>query len=109
VDDAGLRRAYEELARRAVADRLAFADRVQEVLDHAQAVQVELDERKAEVGAVRRELDAVRADAEALRGRVDELHRQFVEAHDAHRAVVESRSFRYTRPFRRLGRALGRR
>ena len=109
MDDAGLRRAYEELARRAVADRLAFADRIQEVLDHAQSVQSELDERKAEVRAVRDELEAVRADAEALRIRLDELHRQLVEAHDAHRAVVESRSFRYTRPFRGLSRVLGRR
>lgn len=109
MDDAGLRRAYEELARKAVADRLAFADRVQEVLDHAQAVQTELDERKAEIRAVRQELDDVRADAETLRARIDELHRQLVDAHEAHRAIEESRSFRYTRPLRDLARALGRR
>ena len=100
-----LRRSYEELARRTVADRLAFADRVQEVLDHAQLVQAELEELRG----VREEVERLAADADALRSRIDELHLELVDAHEAHRAVVESRSFRYTRPFRGLARALGRR
>jgi hypothetical protein len=100
-----LRRTYEELARRAVADRLAFADRVQEILDHAHIVQAELDALRG----VREDVERLEADADALRKRVDELHRELVDAHEAHRAIVESRSFRYTRPFRGLARLLGRR
>jgi seryl-tRNA synthetase len=97
----GLRRAHEELARRVTAERLAFADRVQEVLDHAQHLQRELDLRDEQIGQLEE-------DAAALRARIEELHGELLEAHDNHRAVVESRSFRYTRPFRGIGRALHR-
>lgn len=96
-----LRRAYEELARRVAEDRLAFADRVQEVLDRAQHLQRELELRDELIAGLEE-------DARALRARIEELHAELVEAHDNHRAVVESRSFRYTRPLRGLSRAVRR-
>ena len=102
MDVERLRTAYEELARKTVEDRLAFADRVQEVLDHAQRLQAELDDRTEQVRGLR-------ADVEALRVRVDELHRELVEAHESQDALLNSRSFRYTRPLRKLGRVLPRR
>ena len=100
--DQELRRAYEELARRVAEERLAFADRVQEVLDQAQHLQRELDARDAEI----RRLDE---DAAALRARVDELHDELRAAHENHRALESSRSFRYTAPLRGLGNVLRRR
>ncbi len=102
---AELRLAHEALARRVVEERLAFADRVQEVLDHAHHLQRELDERLEELRRLRERTDA---DATALRTRVDELHGELVQAHGAHQEVVESRSYRYTRPLRGLGKALRR-
>jgi uncharacterized coiled-coil DUF342 family protein len=104
--NAELRLAHEALARRVVEERLAFADRVQEVLDQAHHLQAELDERTEQLRELRELTDS---DATALRARVEALHGELVEAHDAHRGVVESRSYRYTRPFRGLGKALGRR
>ena len=117
-----LRQAHEELARRVVEDRLAFSDRVQEVLDHSQHLQAELDDRieqvrglTAEVEALRRltaEVEAQRrltTDVEALRARVESLHEELKEAHRQHQALEASRSFRYTAPLRRLGGAIRRR
>jgi cell division septum initiation protein DivIVA len=98
-DFEGLRRAHEELARRVTAERLAFADRVQEELDQAQHLQLELDLRDEQI----RQLED---GAAALRARIEELHGELLEAHASHKAVIESRSFRYTRPLRGLGRAL---
>ncbi len=100
--DHELRRAYEELARHVAEERLAFADRVQEVLDQAQHLQRELDAREEHVAQLEQ-------DAEALRARIEELHAELVAAHESHRSVVETRSFRYTRPLRGLGKALRRR
>lgn len=96
-----LRRSYEELGRRTVADRLAFADRVQEVLDHAQQLQHEVEARDQQIARLEE-------DAASLRARIDELHAELVEAHAGQDAVLESRSFRYTRPLRTLGRVLRR-
>lgn len=97
-DPQTLRRAYEALAQRVVEERLVFADRVQEVLDASQGAIADRDDQ------IRR----LREDTEALRARIEELHRELVEAHENHRAVVESRSFRYTRPLRGFAKALHR-
>ena len=94
ASDHELRRAYEELARRVAEERLAFADRVQEVLEQAQHLQRELDLREEE-------LARVEADAAALRARIEELDAEVAR-------VVDSRSFRYTGPLRRLREALRR-
>lgn len=91
-----LRRAYEALARRTVEDRLAFADRVQEVLDHAQQLHAALDDRTAEASSLREEM-------QALRARVHSLHQELIEAHRHVQTLEQSRSFRYTAPLRRLG------
>ena len=96
-----LRRAHEAFARRVVEERVAFADRVQEVLDHAQHLQRELDLRKDQMR--RLEEDAV-----LLRARIEELHGELRAAHESQKAVIESRSFRFTRPFRTIARALRR-
>lgn len=97
-----LRGAHEALARKVAQERLAFADRVQEVLDHAQHLQASIDERDERI-------KRLEEDAAALRARIEKLHAELVAAHGEHRAVVESRSFRYTRPFRGLGRVVRRR
>jgi chromosome segregation ATPase len=96
-----LRRAHEELARRVAAERLAFADRVQEVLDDVSRLQAAIDSRDEE-------LRALGADAEALRARVDSLHAELQEAHRNQQALEESRSYRYTAVLRRAAAALRR-
>jgi hypothetical protein len=98
VGNEGRRSVYEELARRVAEERLAFADRVQEVLDHAQHLQVELDAREEQ-------LARLEEDTASLRARIEELHTELMEAH----GLLGSRSFRYTRPLRSLGRLLWRR
>jgi chromosome segregation ATPase len=90
-----LRRAHEELARRVAAERLAFADRVQEVLDDVNRLQAGIDDRDAQ-------LSALRADAEGLRERVASLHAELQEAHRNQKALEESRSYRYTAILRRI-------
>lgn len=101
-----LREAYAALSRRVVEDRLAFADRVQEMLDQAQHLQRLADERERENASLRRELEALRDDAAALRSRVASLHEELIEAHRNAEALEQSRSFRYTAPLRRIGGAI---
>ncbi|MBA2361836.1 MAG: hypothetical protein H0V79_13060 [Actinobacteria bacterium] len=107
-----LRQVHEELARRVAEERLAFSDRVQEVLDHSQHLQAELDDRIEQVRGLTAEVEALRrltTDVEALRARVESLHEELKEAHRQHQALEASRSFRYTAPLRRLGGAIRRR
>lgn len=87
--------AHEELARRVAADRLAFADRVQELLGDVDRLQAAIDDRDEQ-------LRRLGADAEALGERVASLHSELVEAHRTYETLEESRSYRYTAPLRRL-------
>jgi uncharacterized coiled-coil DUF342 family protein len=98
----GLREAYEQLARRVVGERLAFADRVQEALDDAHRLQGEITQRDAQIAQLQQ-------DVEKLRARVDSLHAELIEAHRNNEALEQSRSFRYTAPLRNLSGALRRR
>lgn len=88
VDD--LRQAYEELARRVVADRLAFADRVQETSDDAQRALADRD----------RQIEQLQAAVDALRERVESLHDELQQAHRDYEGLEQSRSLRYTAPIR---------
>ena len=99
ADLEAVRRAYEEHSRRAVEERLAFADRVQEVLDHAQHLQAVLDDCSAQAASLREEVAALRA-------RIAALHEELVEARRHVEVLEHSRSFRYTAPLRRLGGAI---
>jgi chromosome segregation ATPase len=87
-----LRRAYEELARRVVADRIAFADRIQETVDDAQR---ELADRD-------RQIEQLQAEVDSLRRRVESLHDELHQAHRDYEGLEQSRSFRYTAPIRGL-------
>jgi chromosome segregation ATPase len=96
-----LSRAYEELARRVASDRLAFADRVREVLADVNRLQTGIDERDER-------LRALEADAAALKERVASLHAELQAAHRNQQALEDSRSYRYTAVLRRLGARLRR-
>jgi chromosome segregation ATPase len=96
-----LRLAHQELARRVAVERLAFADRVQEVLDDVDRLQTAIDERDER-------LRALGADAEALRERVVSLHAELQEAHRNQQALEASRSYRYTAFLRRAATAFRR-
>jgi chromosome segregation ATPase len=85
-----LRRAYEELARRVVADRIAFADRIQETVDDAQRALADRD----------RQIELLQAEVDSLRQRVESLHDELQEAHRDYRGLEQSRSLRYTAPIR---------
>jgi septal ring factor EnvC (AmiA/AmiB activator) len=98
----GLQQAYEELLRRVVVDRLAFADRVQEALDDAQRLEREIANRDAQIEQLRRS-------ERHLQKRVDSLHAELIDAHRNYEALERSRSFRYTTPFRSLAGAVRRR
>jgi peptidoglycan hydrolase CwlO-like protein len=94
VEDERLRRAYEELARKTVDDRLAFADRVQEVLDEAQHLESAVEDRDAQIRSLA-------ADAESLRDRVETLHEELQEAHGRLKSIEASRLYRLSRLIRR--------
>jgi predicted nucleic acid-binding Zn-ribbon protein len=91
VDD--LRRAYEELARRVVSERLAFADRIQETTDDAQRALADRD----------RQIEQLQAEVDSLRQRVESLHDELQQAHRDYEGLEQSRSFRYTAPIRSFG------
>ena len=99
TDDDGqielLREAYEELSRRVVAERLLFADRVQEAIDETQAAQRELADRDSQIANLTQDLDEVHA-------RVESLHDELVEAHAALAALRNRRLFRLVAKLRLL-------
>lgn len=90
-----LREAYEDLSRRVVADRLLFADRVQEAIDETQAAQRELADRESQIASLAQDLDAARE-------RVESLHDELVEAHSALTALRSRRLFRLVARLRLL-------
>ena len=90
-----LREAYEDLSRRVVADRLLFADRVQEAIDETQAAQRELADRESQIASLVQDLDAARE-------RVESLHDELVEAHSALTALRSRRLFRLVARLRLL-------
>ena len=79
-----LRDAYEELARRVVAERLVFADRVQEEVEEAQRA---VAERDPQIARLTEDLNSVRA-------RVESLHDELRQAHAELEAVRSTRLFR---------------
>jgi chromosome segregation ATPase len=88
TDDDGqielLQEAYEELARRVVAERLLFADRLQEAIDGEQRAVAERDPQIAELTE----------DLQAVRARVETLHGELRQAHAELEAMRRMRLFR---------------
>ena len=90
-----LREAYQDLSRRSVADRLLFADRVQEAIDETQAAQRELTDRESQIANLRQDLNAARE-------RVESLHDELREAHAALAAFKSRRVVRLAAKLRLL-------
>jgi peptidoglycan hydrolase CwlO-like protein len=90
-----LRQAYEELSRRVLSERLAFADRVQEAVDDAQQLRAEIDNRDRQIEQLQRHI-------EKLQTQIDSLQAELAERHRLYERLEESKSVRYTAPFRRL-------
>ena len=78
-----------------IADRLLFADRVQEAIDETQAAQRELADRESQIASLVQDLDAARE-------RVESLHDELVEAHSARTALRSRRLFRLVARLRLL-------
>jgi phage shock protein A len=87
-----LRRAHENLSRRIVAERLIFADRVQEAVDEARRIVVERD----------RQIEQLTRDLESVRGRVESLHDELRQAHAELEAIKGTRLFRLNARLRGL-------
>ena len=86
-----LRDAYEELTRRVVAERLVFADRVQEEVEEAQRAVADRDPQIAHLTD----------DLQAVRTRVESLHEELLQAHAELKAVRSTRLFRLSAKLRR--------
>jgi peptidoglycan hydrolase CwlO-like protein len=94
-----LRQAFEELSRRVLSDRLAFADRVQEAVDDAQQFRAAIEHRDRQIEQLQRHIDK-------LQTRIDSVEAELAERHRLYERLAESKSVRYTAPFRRLAGAL---
>lgn len=96
TDDDGqielLREAHQALARRVVAERLLFADRLQEAIDGEQRAVAERDPQIAHLTE----------DLEAVRDRVESLHEELREAHAELAALRSTRLFRLMAKLRRV-------
>lgn len=97
-----LRQAFEALSRRVLSDRLAFADRVQEAVDDAQHLRAAIEHRD-------RRIEQLERHVEELQARIDSVQAELAERHRLYERLEESKSVRYTAPFRRLAGALRRR